>query len=113
MVPIDLNSTKTQVLNWLKIAEPLSVQLPQSKSKKQWTTSAYTGPSTLYLHLKDKENITIAPAYYIWVTNSGFTYHYLDGVIAYENGNKKAYFKDPALYQWLKDDQWKPQFKNF
>jgi hypothetical protein len=78
MVPNDPRKTITQVLNWLKTEEPVSVQLPQSKSKKQWLSSGYRGPSTLYLHLKDKEIITITPAYFIWVTNTGFYYHYLN-----------------------------------
>ncbi len=112
MVPQNPNTTTQQILKWLKSAEPVSVQLPHSNLTKSWITSGYTGPSIIYIHLKNNELVTISPAYYIWVTNSSF-YHYLNGIISYQIGiNKIYYFKAPSLYQWLREDQWTPQFKN-
>ena len=112
MVPQNPSTAIHQILKWLKSAEPISVQLPHSNVTKSWITSGYTGSSIIYIHLKNNELVTIFPAYYIWVTNSSF-YHYLNGIISYQIGNNKIYyFKAPSLYQWLREDQWKPQFKN-
>ena len=112
MVPQNPNTTIHQILKWLKSAEPVSVQLPHSNWTKSWITSGYTGPSIIYIHLKNNELVTISPAYYIWETNNSLN-HYLNGIISYNIQNHKIYyFKAPLLYQWLKEDQWKPQFKN-
>ena len=112
-VPKNQSATISQIVDWLKTAEPVSVQFPQFKSKKQFVTNAYTGPAALILHLNAKENVTISPAYYIWTNAAGgeIVNHYVNGVVGYQIGSKTMYFKDPAIYQWLKDNQWTKEFK--
>jgi hypothetical protein len=112
MSPNNPASTIAQVLDWLKTAKPVSVQFPKLKITQQGSSGGYTGPSRLFLSLKDKENITITPSFYVWSNSSGgYDYHYLNGIIQYQTGNQTVYFNAPQLFKWLKDDQWKTNFK--
>ena len=111
MVPKNPDLTTQQILKWLNSAEPVSVKILYSNVTKPVITSVYIGPSILYIHLRNNESVKISPACYIWETNTSLN-HYLNGIISYQIQNHKIYyFKNPALYQWLKKDQWKPQFK--
>lgn len=113
MVPNNPSLIMAQVDEWLNSAQPVSVQLPQLKTKQQSVSGGYTGPSTLIIKLNDKDTTTVIPAYFIWSNSrGGYDYHYLDGVIGYETWQGWSYFKAPALYKWLKDDQWRQQFTN-
>lgn len=114
MFPNKLNTTKEQVVQRLKAAEPVSVKFPKVNKKSNLSSSGYSGPATLYLKLAHKEIIKISPAHYFWEKYPyihQWGYSYINDIIEYQDGNKTAFFKSSSLYDWLKNDEWKSQFK--
>jgi hypothetical protein len=109
--PKNQSETLSQIETWLKTAQPVSVQLPP-KPNPPITTSANVAPAALLLQLSSKQDITISPVFYMSGNSQKLDdlFHYVDGVIAYQVGNKTVYFKDPELYNWLKTNQWQKQF---
>lgn len=108
MYPTEPMKLAQQVLGMLQKAHQVSVQFP--KLNQQWSTSGYLGPASLSLLLKNKDYISITPAFYIVIANGRMNVHYVTNVIKYKTREKTMYFKDSALFRWLKDDQWKPEF---
>lgn len=113
LIPVrDKAATIAKIENWLKTAQPVSVQFPQEKNPANIVSNAYTGPAMLVLELSRKNNVEISSAYYIWGDSHDLNrlYRYVDGVIECQTGNQTVYFKDPAIYQWLKSGTWKSDF---
>lgn len=114
MVPDNSAKITEQVINWLEKSKPVSVKLPKLKTNKEWISHGYTGPAILYLNLKNKSTVTISPAYYLWTSSNrkSLEYHYLENIIKYKFNGTTLYFNSPLLYEWLKNDDWKSQFKD-
>ncbi|GLV14710.1 hypothetical protein Heshes_23940 [Alicyclobacillus hesperidum] len=109
--PKNQSETVAQIEKWLATAKPVSVQLPPPPNPPI-ETNANTNPAVLELKLSSKRQIFISPTFYMSGHSQDLSkvYHFVDGVISYQVDNKTAYFKDPNLYNWLKNDQWQRQF---
>ncbi|EPZ43999.1 hypothetical protein, partial [Alicyclobacillus acidoterrestris] len=109
--PKNQSETVAQIEKWLATAELVSVQLPPPPNPPIGT-AANTNPAVLELQLSSKEQISISPTFYMAGHSQDLSkvYHFVDGVISYQVGNKTVYFKDPNLYNWLKNNQWQKQF---
>jgi hypothetical protein len=109
--PKNESDTVSQIEEWLKTAQPVSVQLPPEPNPPI-RTNANVDPAALLLQLSSKQDITISPLFYMSGNSQKLDdlFHYVDGVIAYQVGNKTVYFKDPELYNWLKNNQWQKPF---
>lgn len=103
--------TVAQIEKWLTTAKLVSVQLPPPPNPPI-VTNANTNPALLDLHLASKQEVLISPAFYMAGHSQELSklYHYVDGVISYQVGNKTVYFNDPKLYNWLKNNEWQKQF---
>ena len=115
-------------LSWLNKATPYTDKIPQSQGPYVW--NAYMGPSVLHLLTSDKHQISIFPANYIIKTGKTntaisedehgvvtttetpeFQVQYVQDVLVFDNGGNRTYLKSEPLYNWLKQDQWVPEFK--
>lgn len=110
-IPLNKSETLSQIERWLQTAQPVSVQLPPPP-KHPIVTNANTNPASLILELSSKEQIAISPTCFMAGQSQDLSklYHYVDGVISYQIGNQTLYFKDPELYNWLKNNEWQKQF---
>ncbi len=120
----DQNNVISQTLTWLKTATPYTEQIPQSAKVYLY---GYLGPSRLCLTTSNNQNISIYPAYYytaeptvydvevngVQQEQPSYLYQvqYVQGVVACDNGQGISYFKSGPLFDWLKTDQWKTEFK--
>lgn len=109
--PKDQSETVSQTEKWLQAAQPVFVQLPPPPNPPI-TVNANTAPAVLELQLTSNERISISPTFYMTGHSNDLSklYHFVDGVITYQVGNKTFYFKDPDLYNWLKSNAWQQQF---
>lgn len=111
VVPNAPLTTMQQVLALLKTAQPVDVQFPELKNIISRPSGGYFGPATLDLNLNNNDDIRITPAYYVWTASQGgYSYHYVDGVVEYRDGDSTIYLRDESLYEWLKEDKWKDAF---
>lgn len=109
--PINESKTVSQIEQWLQTAHPVSVQLPPPP-KHPTVMNANPNPAELILKLSSKEQIVISPTFFMAGRSQDLSklYHFVDGVISYQIGNKTLYFNDPELYNWLKNNEWQKQF---
>lgn len=102
--------------HWLKTSTAVSIQYPKTKTDP---SADYTGPSFITLQLKYNAHsiLVIGPAsYFTEKRKNGNDYrylrHYITGVVSYTYPKpypqqaQVYYFKAPALYTWLKQNQW-------
>lgn len=109
--PRNQAETLSEIERWLHTAQPVSVQLPPPPNPPV-VINANTNPAGLVLELFSKEHISISPTFYMSGQSNDLSklYHFVDGVITYQVGNRVSYFKDPDLYNWLKSNAWQKQF---
>lgn len=102
------SETVAQIEKWLQTAKPVSVQLPPAPNPPI-VSNANTNPAVLELQLSSHKLISISPTFYAvgHSQNLGKLYHFVNGVISYQDGGKTRYFKDIELYNWLTSNQWK------
>jgi len=111
VVPNAPLTTMQQVLTLLKTAQPVDVEFPELKNQISRPSGGYSGPATLDLNLKNNDDIRVTPAYYVWTASQGgYSYHYVNGVVGYRDGDSTIYLRDASLYEWLKEDKWKNAF---
>lgn len=110
--PDDKFKITTKVIDWLKTSKPVSVQIPHIALPSTQSSGGYSGPSRLILHSINRGTITIYPVFYSTKKGGGdYTIQYVDSIIEYDSGDNVYYFDSPNIYKWLKDDQWKQEFK--
>lgn len=98
-----------KILEWVKTAQSVTVGFPKTKSNYGFVDNIQ--PATLVIHTKQKVNLDITPASYLYSTlTKGVSQNYVDDVVLYRYGGKETYLLSPPLYQWLKNDQWKTEF---
>jgi len=109
--PINESKTVSQIEQWLQTAQPVSVQLPPPP-KHPIVTNANPNPAELILKLSSKAHIVISPTFFMAGRSQNLSklYHFVDGVISYQIGDKTLYFNDSELYNWLKNNEWQKQF---
>lgn len=123
-IPHSQKAVSSQVISWLKKAIPYTRKVPQSQDVG--TSNANIGPAILHIMTSDKHEIMIYPAYYIEkseridtsisenkpeIVSPLFITQYVQDVIVFNNGGNISYLKSEELYNWLKEDHWKTEFK--
>ncbi|MDQ7094623.1 hypothetical protein REC12_13585 [Desulfosporosinus sp. PR] len=118
-----------QVASWLNQATFYAGKVPQSQEVIHHVTNI--GPARLQLYVSGKHLITIYPAYYIAkikktgmaiifldkygkaisISDPGYRVQYVQNVIVFNDAGEITYLKSKELYNWLKTDQWKREFK--
>lgn len=103
------NAVLLQVSSWLNKAIPYAEEILQSQELRQHAGNI--GPARLYLMTLDKKEITIYPAFYVYIKNGTIKVQYVQDVIVFNNAGNITYLKSKELYNWLKTDQWKTEFR--
>ncbi len=96
----------SQVLTWLRNAQPVQVSLPSP------AVNLINGPSAYYyvvLELSRHRSVTVVPTtYYGHGANGGVTFHYLPPIVTYTNAQGHTlYLKAPRLDKWLRSTRWR------
>ncbi|SPF42385.1 BlaR1 peptidase M56 family protein (fragment) [Candidatus Desulfosporosinus infrequens] len=109
--PNDQRSVISKVLSWLKTAMPYTVKVPESEDVGVFFGKI--GPSILDISALSQHEI-IYPAWYTkrdGQKNDAYSVvHYVQNVVAFENGKEITYLESEPLYNWLKDNEWKKEF---
>lgn len=105
-VPQKQTATLSEVTSWLQQAVIYECKIPKPKNlgKGEVISNAYTGPSVLDLFTSNNHRITIEPACY-------GENRYINNVLEFDFDGQKTYIESGILYKWLKDDNWKTEFK--
>lgn len=110
--PNDQKSVLSEVLSWIKTAIPYTVKVPESEDVGVFF--AKIGPSILNISALSQHEI-IYPAWYTkrdGQKNDAYSVvHYVQSVVAFDNGKEITYLELEPLYNWLKKDEWKTEFK--
>ena len=132
-IPNNQQNVISQVSDWLNKATPYTDKIPQSEGPYAW--NANIGPSILYLSTLDNHKVVILPAYYTSKTGETITAtevlndhgvvtttttenplyktQYVQDVLVVDNGGDQTYIKSEPLYKWLKNNEWKTEFKRW
>lgn len=108
-IPKNQKAVLTKITSWLRQAELYNGKIPKSTGSGAF--AAYVGPSVLTL-TAGKQTVTIKPAYAINFRADGhYSINYTAGVLSFTDNIKTIYIKSGGLYDWLKNDKWKSEFK--
>ena len=108
-IPKAQNITLSEVTTWLQQAQPYKGKIPKSAQSRIFHGNI--GPSALYISTSDKHEISIQPFYYLVSVGTGYKTCYLADVLILDNDGHKGYIQSSQLYNWLKNDKWKTEFK--
>jgi hypothetical protein len=104
----DRTRVRHEVLQWLRQSEPVFALVPRSATGN---FAEYFGPPSLGVW--DRAwGADITPATWMTVNAQGqYTYHYVPGVVVFQQGWRTIYLRAPALDAWLKNSTWEPSFQ--
>lgn len=105
--PTDVTAVTANVYRWLNAAAPTHVVLPKQPNVP---FEDYFGPSRLYFHDQNGDQITVAPAFYIKHEQNSYHVAYIPDVITYQDGNDVTFLGDAPLYKYIEGNQWTKQF---
>lgn len=105
--PQNQNAVMSKVMSWLKQTKIYKGKVPDSNDND---FNAYVGPARLVLCTPDNHEINIYPAYYY--QNSDNKIHYVDNVLIIRDNKQKYYIECSQIFNWLKNDEWKSEFKS-
>lgn len=106
--PKDRKVVSAEVSKWLKEATPYKDSIPKDSDSSSKVISANNiSPSTL--HISNK--LTISPCWYLYNDNQLYQKRFVDNVIEIDKSGEKSYWESKELYNWLKNDRWKPEFE--
>ena len=109
--PKSSGAAAAEIEKWLKEAQ-YNVECPSSSSDtSELVFAANIGPSSLELYTADKRDVRIAPAFEVTQKNGGIEKKYYNDVLAINDNGQKSYIKSHPLYDWLKNNKWKAEFK--
>lgn len=107
--PKNQEAVLSQVIPWLKSAMPYTWKIPQSDNSVM-ACRANCLPSELHIVTLSKQNIVIYPEWYSRKDARVSIVHYIQDVIAIKNGDQINFFVSPQLHNWLRRDDWRPEF---
>lgn len=108
-VPKDTGAMRAKITPWLQSLRPYTGNVPQTADSPVF--HANISPSRLILSTADGHTLTVCPAFYLVPSGYlSYTKKFVPDVLLLENDGKKSYVKSPALYGWLKNDEWKAEF---
>lgn len=107
-------NTLNEIITWLQQAKQYKEKIPKSQIPPE-RFKANIEPSTLFITTSDKHVITIQPAFYLSLkkgVNSGVQVKYVTNILILKKDNQESYIQCTNLYDWLKNDKWKTEFKH-
>lgn len=110
-VPKSPHSTLSKIAFWLKQAKGYNGVIPSSQTSPDAIFNANIAPSALNINTYDRHTITIQPVWYLISNGTGYTSHYLSGVLKVVDNKQEDYIQSSQLYDWLKNDKWKAEFE--
>lgn len=114
--PKKQENTLAEITSWLQQAKLYKGEIPKPKNlgNEELISNAYIGPSILNIFTSDNHKITIEPACYIDKNDSNlYSDHYITNVLEFDYDGKKTYIESNQLFDWLKNDKWETEFKQF
>lgn len=108
-VPKSKNTTLSKVLIWIKSAELYKGTIP--KSTFSGVLHANTNPSCLIINTSGQHSLKILPAFYRTKDDITGRHHFIPDVLTLTCDNHTITVKSKELYNWLKNDKWKSEFK--
>lgn len=115
MAPKNAQKTLAKVSAWLQASRPYTDDVPQSTFNGIFM--ANIGPASLSIDTARKQTLTLQPAWYIVPSDKpvgGYeTYEtrYVTNVLQLKKDDQTSYLTCKPLYDWLKNDTWKTEFK--
>lgn len=112
MAPLDSSVTLDKLSAWLKESKPYAGKVPQSTFKGVFM--ANIGPARLDIQTARKTSVSFQPAWYIISATSGastFQVRYLSDVLRVEQDGRTGYLTCAPLFNWLKTDKWRAEFR--
>jgi len=117
--PNSQNAVSAQVSSWLKTAKPYTATVPNTDYVDN-VVHYNIGPSALHITGSGQFETLIYPAWYVKidgqeVDGSSITHniHYIQDVVVIIEGktNYVSYLESGLLYNWLKNGDWKTEFR--
>lgn len=109
-IPKAKNNTLSKVVLWLQQATVYNRKIPKSQIS-EYSFKANVQPSRLFLY-SNEYTISIQPAYYLVMPKgSPVKRCYVDGVLQFKDNKQTCYIHSAQLFDWLKNDDWKNEFK--
>lgn len=109
--PRSQKTTISKVMTWLTQSTLYKTQIPEANF---WETVQFAGnimPSHLNINW-DGKSMQLQPATYLFKDGSGnIVVKYVEDVVMLEKDEQKSYIESHQLYKWLKNNEWKPEFK--
>lgn len=115
-VPKDEAATLAKTALWLRKAAAYNGAVP--KSPGNLVFNANVNPAVLVVTLPDKSSCSFMPCWYFPSSScTALRKQFLDGVVEVwkttgQNTGPVSYITCKPLYDWLKNDRWKTEFKN-
>lgn len=115
MAPKNAQKTLAKVSVWLQASRPYTGDVPQTTDDVIFNGNI--GPASLSIDTAQKQTLTLQPAWYIVPSDKpvgGYeTYEtrYVTNVLQLKKDNQTSYLTCKPLYDWLKNDTWKTEFK--
>lgn len=111
--PKDQQAVLSKVASWLRQAQTYTDKIPESCTG---IFNANFGPAVLSITTADHHTIAINPASYLTsstISSNGKSYemHYVANVLKLSKDGQSSYIQSAELYDWLKNDNWKTEFK--
>jgi len=116
--PNSQNSVLSQVSSWLKTSKPYAAAIPATEAVDAFVHHNI-GPSVLHITGSDGFQTLLYPAWYTQINGQevdaqsiGKYIHYVQDVVVLIEArtNKVNYLESVALYNWLKNEEWKTEF---
>lgn len=109
-VPKAQKTTLNEVIAWLQQAKPYIGEIPYDQISG--TFNANMAPSKLYIINLDKHEIILQPAFYLAsIDGKSYQASYVTNVLKLSYDNQVSYIQSTKLFNWLKNDEWKAEFK--
>lgn len=105
--PENQESTLSKITSWLQRSATYTGQVPTPQKKLVF--NANIAPSIIFIKTLNKRTVSVQPAFYADADNK---ICYVKNVLQLNFDGKKSYIESEQLYNWLKNDEWKAEFKN-
>ncbi|MFT9078266.1 hypothetical protein [Ethanoligenens sp.] len=109
MVPINPSVALSKISSWLQNSKPYAGDVPQSTDNLIFNGNI--GPSELNIMTAQKTHIELQPAWYVVCASPGYQVKYVYDVLRVEENGKNTYLTCSPLFDWLKNDKWRTEFK--
>lgn len=99
MYPNDPAKVVKQLMTWLSEATPTTVVLPKPLHSLHFED--YMGPTQVYFTNQNRQQVTLAPVYYIAHGRQGYHPAYIADDLTYKVDGHTEDIRSPGLFAWL------------